>query len=134
MKHLSYEEFKKRIEEVNKARKIFIKSGLTKNITKAFEIYQELLIAEEDQLSLTIDNEQLPFNNVERPTCSECDTELKIRTAPRTIDGNHYRTAWVCENCGIEYYSELTAKEWYVKLRSINEDSSEEAQAENEPE
>jgi len=114
MKNLNYEEFQERISEVAKSRKIFI-PHITKNISIAFELYQEALA--EEQMDVMISKINTPFGNIERPRCDECDTELKLDTMPRHIEGNFYPTTWICEECGTEYYTEKTANEWYEELK-----------------
>ena len=115
MKKLDYSDFSKRIEEVAKARKIFIKSGITKNITIAFELYQAVLA--EEQMDVTITKPQVPFEDIERPLCGECDKELQLDPRPRRIDNKLYASTWTCANCGMEYYTEKTAEQWYAELK-----------------
>ena len=115
MKKINYTEFQSRLSEVAKARKIFIKSGITKNITDAFQLYQDILA--EEQREVIITKLQTPIENMERPQCDECDSDLKLSTRPQSIDGKIYHTTWICEKCGMEYYSEKTVEEWYDILR-----------------
>lgn len=115
MRVLTFEEFKNRTIEVAKARRIFIESGFTNNITLAFEIYQEIL--GEETYDLFITNRQKPFNNITRPLCSECDTELKLDMVPRKINNKLYLSTWVCINCGAEFYSQKSPREWYEELK-----------------
>ena len=115
MKKLDYTEFKNRLSEVAKARKIFIKSGITKSITDAFQLYQDILA--DEQMDVVITKINTPFENIARPQCDECDSELKLDRRPRSIDGKLYPTTWICENCGMEYYTKKTAEEWYNELR-----------------
>lgn len=121
MKKIDYKEFRLRVKEVAKARKIFIKSGITNNITEAFQLYQEVLA--DEKMEVIVRKSQMPFENIERPRCDECDSELKLSTWPIRIDGETYPTTWKCENCGMEYYTEKTAEEWYMELK--NEDKRE---------
>jgi len=122
MRDLTYTEFQSRINETAKARKIFIKSGITKNITEAFQLYQDILA--DEQMEVMITKTQMPFENIERPRCEECDSELKLSPRPQRIDGKLYPTTWMCESCGMEYYTEKTAEEWYEELRKDkNEDT-----------
>jgi len=128
MKELSYEEYRKRLAEIQKARKIFVETGLTKNITRAFEVYLEIFAKEKMDLfinKITAPNTS-PFDECERPLCSECGTELRLSPMPIVVDGHTYPTTWVCENCGMEYYTEKTVEEWYEMLRKDkNEDTRE---------
>lgn len=114
MKELSFDEFSRRTQEVLLARKIFIGSGITKNISDAFALYQEVLAAKKAEEVIT--NTQKVFAGIERPRCEECDTPLALKINATDIDGNRYPTAWICQNCGMEYYSDKTAREWYEVL------------------
>lgn len=114
MKKLEMEEFNARLQEVAKARNIFIKSGITKNITHAFQLYQDMLA--EEQVAVMISGINTPWGNVERPTCDECGSDMKLMPFPKKVGDIVYPTTWVCE-CGIEEYTEKTVKEWYEELK-----------------
>jgi len=123
MKKLTYDEFQDRLRAVSNARRIFIKSGLTTNITHAFELYQEILVEEEARHAVTVSsavagNRQMsPFDELVRPKCDECDTDLRLKLNAKDPDGKKWPTAWVCEKCGAEYYSEKTQHEWIAELK-----------------
>ncbi len=114
MQVLTFDEFQRRLNELIKAERIFVDSGVTNNITIAFKIYLEILA--EEHFDLFISNKQKPFHNIERPLCSECGKELKLDAMPRLINGVFYPSTWVCSNCGIEYYTDKTPRQWYEEL------------------
>lgn len=114
MKKLTYEEFSKRVNEVNKAYKIF--SPLTNNMTDCFRIYLEVLA--EEQMPLFISTEEMgnrpmtEFDDYERPKCPNCDSDLMFRPVPKNDEG--INTQLVCSNndCDTVLDSQLTLEEW----------------------
>ena len=115
MKNLDWKEFQKRTNEVIKARKIFIKSGITNNITVAFQLYQDLLAKE--QMAVMISKINTPFGNIERPLCDACDSEMQLNPMPKKVGDKIYPSTWVCPKCKIEEYTEKTPQEWYEELK-----------------
>jgi len=115
MKVLTFEEFQQRTNEVIKAQRIFVGSGITKNITTAFTLYQEILA--DEQFDLFVTNKQTPFANITRPLCSECNEELKLDPAPRLVNGEEFLSTWICSNCGAEFYTKKTPRQWYEELK-----------------
>ena len=113
MKNLDFKEFKNRTSEVAKARKIFI-PHITKNITVAFQLYQEILA--EEQMAVTIGKINTPFGNIERPRCDECDAEMQLNPMPKKIGEKIYPSSWICK-CGVEEYTDKTPEQWYEELR-----------------
>ncbi|MCC7570628.1 Mut7-C RNAse domain-containing protein [Candidatus Micrarchaeota archaeon] len=114
MKNLSYDEFKERVSDLAKARKIFIVSGITNNISVAFDLYQEILA--EDKKKVFISRMNSPISDADRPRCGECNALLRLLVKPRIIDGESYPTTWVCNVCHAEYYTTKTAEEWMEEL------------------
>jgi uncharacterized protein with PIN domain len=125
MKKLTYTEFMVRINEVNKARKIFIHSGITDNITKAFELYQEILADDELKQDVSVSTHimgrraQTIFDDYQRPKCPECNIDLRIRLNPTDENGKQWNTAWVCETCYAEFYSDNTVNDWMRELKHV---------------
>lgn len=122
MKKLSYAEFQKRVDEVNRASKIF--APITNNVTEAFEFYQQILADDEEKMKVTVSTAEFgngpmtPMDDFERPRCPECDTNLRLKVG-KVLDGDgkEWPTAWVCEKCKAEFYSEKTAEEWMKELK-----------------
>ena len=119
MKKMNYEEFQKRVTEVNKAAKIF--APLTNNISDAFKIYQEVLAEEQMEVfvSTAVMGKQAmtPMDDFERPKCPECQNELRLKLGAKDQDGKDWNSSWVCTQCLAEFYSEKTAEEWMNELR-----------------
>jgi len=118
MKKLTHTEFQHRVNEVNKAYRIF--SPLTNNMTDCFRIYLEVLA--EEQMPLFISTEQMgnrpmtPFDDYERLKCPNCESALMFRSVPPNNEG--IKTQLVCSNddCDTVLDSELTLNEWKDKL------------------
>ena len=119
MKKLNYEEFQKRVTEVNKAAKIF--APLTNNISEAFKLYQEVLAEEQMEVFVSTammgNKPMTPMDNFERPKCPECQNELRLKLGAKDQDGKEWNSSWVCTQCLAEFYSEKTAQEWMNELR-----------------
>jgi transposase-like protein len=119
MKKLNYVEFQKRINEVNKAARIF--APLTNNISEAFKLYQEVLAEEQMEVFVSTammgNKPMTPMDDFERPKCPECQNELRLKLGAKDQDGKEWNSSWVCTQCLAEFYSEKTAQEWMNELR-----------------
>lgn len=122
MKQLTREEFIDRSAAVLRSRRIFIDSGVTKNLTVAFELYQKVVADTERNLMLTQEMvtglDHLPAHL--RPKCPHCDDHLflrKIRMPKGRWNRNGYRCCWECMTCGHEQYSLGTVEEEIAKRR-----------------
>lgn len=116
---MNYEEFQKRLTEINKAERIF--EPLTNNISKAFKLYQEVLAEEQMEvfISTSEGGNKSPrmMDEYNRPKCPECNIDLGLKVQPVDPDGTRWNTAWVCVQCQAEFYSEKTVDEWMSELR-----------------
>jgi uncharacterized protein with PIN domain len=119
MKKLNYVEFQKRINEVNKAARIF--APLTNNISEAFKLYQEVLAEEQMEVFVSTammgNKPMTPMDDFERPKCPECGEELRLKLGAKDQDDKVWNSSWVCTQCLAEFYSEKTAQEWMNELR-----------------
>lgn len=103
------------------ARAKYIDTGITRNITEALRMYLENDAGPDEQIPLFITSPEIHrlrtvLKHV-RPRCDDCDSELLMHVNARDPDGKIYPTAWVCKNCGIEYYSDKSPEEWLKELR-----------------
>lgn len=119
MKKLSYAEFTNRINEVNKAARIF--APLTNNISEAFAIYQEVLAEEQMEVFVSTaiagNKPMTPMDDFERPKCPECQNELKLKLGAKDSEGKVWNSSWVCTQCHAEFYSDKTTEDWMNELR-----------------
>ncbi len=117
---MTFEEFSKRTNEVAKARKIFI-PNLTNNITEAFRLYQEVLAEEEMEVSISSavggNRPQTPFDDLIRPKCEECGVDMMLMVKVGDMDGKVWNTAWHCNKCLTDVYSDKTIDDWMRELK-----------------
>jgi len=119
MKKLTREEFQDRLNAICRARKIFIESGLTNNISVAFEIYQELLAEQERKVRITKELADgrigTMFDDYERVECPECGAVMMFRT----VSGDErFHSQLVCSNpeCDAAFFSEKNLEQWRKEL------------------
>ncbi len=122
MKKMTFEEFQKRLIEVDNARKIF--NNLTgNNITRSFAAYQEILASE--QMAETISSEQANrtpeiLDDYLKKKCPECGLDMSMRVRAKDEEGKIWPTAWHCTGCFAMYYSD---KEFGEIMREAQRDS-----------
>lgn len=125
MECLKQREFQDRVEAVARARKIFI-PHITKNISIAFQLYQEILAKQERKLTLTTkEGGRRPrtwLDQYERPKCPKCGEELYLRIVKEPKGrGNQkgWKSCWECLGltCFYEEYSKKPIKRLIKKLR-----------------
>jgi hypothetical protein len=121
MKKLTREEFDDRMNAIQRARGIFIASGLTKNLTIAFELYQEIFADRERQLTLNSSIETGEHRNImdnyERIKCPDCQEDMRFRVLPKNDEGIH--TQLVCSKCDLVLDSEKTLQDWMNTLKEV---------------
>jgi hypothetical protein len=124
MKSLTEEEFKDRTQAILRSRKIFIDSGLTKNISVAFELYQKVLSEREREIFLSTqvygNRPRTPLDKYERPVC-ECGSEMAFRMVPPNDKG--IKVQLVCQNseCDIILNSDNDIQWWMSNLKVKDE-------------
>ena len=113
---MNFDEFQKRINEVNKAYRIF--KPLTNNMTEAFRLYQEVLAEEKMEIFVSVEvfgnKPMTPVDDYERPLCPDCNSPMRFRMIPPNDEG--VNTQLVCEKCDLVLDSEKTIQEWYQLL------------------
>lgn len=142
MKKLTREEFVDRLIAVAEARKLFIQSGITNNITVAFELYQELIATKERALVLDSGEQQahkgpgfqeaeitIPVDiELEKPSCPDCGESLNLRQATPDEIEEGFRSAWFCKKCDFVGQSEKSVMRW---IRELPEKGAEEVVVES---
>lgn len=132
MKKYSREEFIDRIAAIKEAEKIFILSGITDNISIAFELYQKVLADKVRPLqldsSIAINGAKelkvepiitLPIDiELEKPLCPDCQEPIEMNLRPTTNDEKNegYNSCWTCPMCGFEGLSEKSVMRWIREL------------------
>ena len=131
MKRISFDKFQDRTKAIVKARKIFI-PHFTKNITVAFELYQEVLAEQErDRFLTTVTGGRVSMtwlDQYERPNCPSCEEPLYLRiiNIPKGKQNRRgWKTCWEClgPNCTHEEYSKKSVNEWVKRLKRRKEDA-----------
>ena len=111
----------KRLTIINKASRLYVDTGITRNITEALRMYLENDAGPDEQIPLFITTPEIhqlqKILKQVRPRCDECDSELHFQVNAHDPTGQTYPTAWICKTCGIEYYSDKTPAEWLEELR-----------------
>jgi hypothetical protein len=126
MNKLSEKEFRDRIEAIGRARRIFLKTGITDNITEAFRIYQEILAEQKRELWLTSaihgDRPHTYLDGYDRPECPDCGANMMFRATPKNSAG--VQTQLVCSNpeCDLVLNSEKSMSDWEKELKKKDED------------
>lgn len=142
MKKLSRDEWFDRMKAVSEAEKIFIRSGITDNITVAFELYQALLAEKERPLTLDSKEQEahkgptfgpplvsLPIDiELEKPQCPDCGEVLLLRESTDEEKKEGFRSVWICNKCGYEGMSEKSVMRW---IRELPEKGAEEVTVES---
>lgn len=125
MKKMEYKEYVQRLNELAKARRIFM-PHITKNVNEAFELYQELFAEEKLDIFIstaaTGGRPMTPMDDYIRPQCPECNVDMRLKIGTKDQDGKIWPTAWFCEKCLAEYYSDKTPVEWMKELPHGNGD------------
>ncbi len=124
MNKLTKSEFDDRMQAVARARKIFI-PHITKNISIAFALYQEVLAEHKRDVFLSTmtsgDKMRTVMDSFVRPNCPDCGKVLYLRliNTPKGKANIHgYKSQWMCiqDDCSYEVYSQKTLNEWMKEL------------------
>jgi len=109
---------------IERARIVYMDSGVTNNITEALRLYLRDVAGPDEQVPLFISSpEQHQMREVlkfGRPECDFCKAEMFFRICAVDQHGTTHATAWVCKNCGYEFYSDMTPKQWLKVLRGAD--------------
>ena len=123
MKRLTQEEFTAHLEReaaVMRSRGIFIASGITNNISVAFELYQSILAETERPLAISMSYEKTSlsvFDTLPRVPCPVCDAPMYIRTVPPNDEGIITQLVCSSELCQEVLDTEQTVEQWVEILK-----------------
>lgn len=120
MKRLTKEEFESAVEReaaIRRAQGIFIASGITNNITLAFELYQAILAEREREINVVHENDKPVsiFDTLPRPKCDLCNSDMALRFLPPNSEGIVSQA--VCSACDNILDFDLTPDQWVDMLR-----------------
>jgi hypothetical protein len=120
---LSEEEFYDRILALQRARKIFIETGLTNNITNAFRAYQSIFAERERQIFMSTrfgNRSRKVMDKYERPLCPECNREMMFRPVAENPEGIKVQLVCSNESCSVVLNSEHELEWWMKELKVKN--------------
>jgi len=100
-KTLSKEQWIERGLELLDAHKVFIDSGVTKNLSIAYELWIELCAAKDRQRQVFLttkeaNSQRRLMDEYERPRCPEDDFEMMFRPVPENPEG--VKVQLICTN------------------------------------
>lgn len=105
MNNLTKEEFTDRILAIQRARRIFIDSGLTDNISIAFENYQDLLAGRERAKTISLSP----------PDC-ECGSKMFFLHVPPNAEGIKLQIVCTNPRCDTVFNSEHDVLWWIDQM------------------
>lgn len=124
MKKVTEEEFQDRVQAILRAHQIFIDSGVTKNISIAFELYQKVLSDREREIVVSTtrygNKPRTIMDKYERPQC-ECGAFMAFRMVPFNEDGIKCQLVCTSEKCDIVLNSENDLNWWMEHLKVKDE-------------
>ena len=119
VKELTEEEYNDRMGAIKRAKKIFIDSGVTENITTAFKLYQEVFAEREREIFISNQNSKsaVMARKYDRPVCPDCGVFMKFRSVRENAEG--VKMQLICENpqCDTVLNSEHDTAWWQNELR-----------------
>lgn len=103
------------------ARKYFIETGITKNITEALRLYLEAHEPDSDSVPLRITQSgsgrpKTILDDYVRPKCPEDGADLYLQEKCSGMGKGDRITIWICRKCGYKDYSEKTQGDWLAEL------------------
>jgi hypothetical protein len=116
----TYSEYRDREDAIRRARKIFVATGLTNNITHAFAAYQYIISESERPITVNASWYRGFAGNVmdtlERPLCPDCGEPLFFRNVRPNEEG--IKCQLVCSNseCDTVLNSEHSIDWWQATL------------------
>ena len=107
-----------------------METGLTNNITHAFEVYQAVLAEQERDIFIEtmVSGNRPPtqFDKYERPKCPECGADLLFRPVSDNPEGIKVQLVCTNQECDLVLNSEISIEEWEKELRRGSEQTKEE--------
>ena len=116
MKELTQEEFDDRAAAIQRARRIFLDTGMTNNITVAFEAYQAIFAERTREIHISGNRygTKTIMDKYERPQCPDCNSDMNFRQVPPNPDG--VKIQLVCSRCDTVLNSENDLQWWMRNL------------------
>jgi hypothetical protein len=120
MKELTFEEFVDRTTAIQRARRIFIDSGLINNVTHAFQAYQAIFAEREREIFININAYMMPppssmYGKYKYPLCLDCGATMNVRQVPENPE--NIKIQLVCSKCDTVLNSEEDLQWWMNNLK-----------------
>jgi len=111
-----FTEMEKRRLVISLARKEFVKTGQTNNISEAFTLYivkhpeecagiPAIITAREADRPKTI------LDEYERPKCRKCGADMFFKIGCSKCKGPVKKNQWICKKCGFKWFTKKTLEE-----------------------
>ena len=112
----------KRREIIHEARKHFIETGKTLNISEAMRLYWQEHPEECAGIPATIttreiDRPQTILDDYERPKCRKCGADMFWKGTCTTCKGPVKKNQWICKVCGFKRITKDTLEKAISKLK-----------------
>jgi hypothetical protein len=122
MKEINEEEFRDRLTAIQRATKIFLKTGLTDNVSHAFAAYQEIFAEREREIFISTqlqgNRPRTKMDKYERPKCPDCEADMMFRKIPD--NPMKIKTQLVCSKCDLVLSDEHDLDWWMQNLKVKN--------------
>ena len=106
---------------IREARKEFMATNITKNISEAFRMFIKAHPEECAGIRATIstreiDRPQTVLDDYERPACRKCGEPMFWKGSCQTCKGPVKKNQWICKGCGFKRITKDTLEEALSKL------------------
>lgn len=107
---------------ISRAKKEFMATNKTKNISEAFRLFIEAHPEECAGIPATItpreiDRPQTVLDDYERPACRKCGEPMFWKSGCASCRGPVKKNQWICKGCGFKRITKDTLEEALFKLR-----------------
>jgi len=109
---------------VVKARKEFITSGKTENISEAVRLYTLAHPEECAGIPATIstrekDRPRTIVDQYERPKCRRCGGKMFLKLGCSACKGPVKKNYWICKSCGFKHFTKKSLPEILAGLKKV---------------
>ena len=115
-------ELDRRRAAIAEARRLYIATGITKNISYALDMYLRKHQYKAQGLRPRIstrpgDQPRTVLDEYIRPKCRKCGAGMYLKLGCSSCKGTVKKNQWICKGCGFIHYTKATLPEILKKLR-----------------